>query len=132
MSCTLAAAIVQTVMVPYTMTVQAVQLGVTSTPPHYHESLLTYGKYQWGVSYLFFTSIWLVKGTFLAFYDDLTSKLPWYRRAWMAIIVFTVLTYIGSLLAYGLLNGLKLGDKDHKNQAIRYQFAADFTTDVLS
>lgn len=114
------------------MTVQAAQQNGSSLPLTYHQDQLTYGKHQWAVSYLFFTSIWLVKGAFLAFYNDLTAKLPWYRKAWMAIIVFTIVTYVGSLLAYGLLNGLRFGDKDHKNQSIRYQFAADFTTDVLS
>ena len=45
--------------------------------------------------------------------------------------MLTILTYIGSLFAYGFLDGLKF-ETDLRNEAIIYQFSADFTTDVLS
>ena len=72
-----------------------------------------------------------MKGSFLAFYDSLTQRLPFYRRAWWAIIVLTILTYIGSLFAYGFLDGLKF-ETSLRNEAIIYQFTADCTTDILS
>ena len=100
-------------------------------PPDWEQIAARYAKTQWGLAYIFFTGTWAVKGSFLAFYDSLTRRLPFYRRAWWAIVVLTILTYIGSLFAYGFLDGLKF-ETSLRNEAIIYQFSADFTTDVLS
>ena len=72
-----------------------------------------------------------MKGSFLAYYDDLTKRLTNFRRAWWATIVFTVLAYIGSLFAYAFLDGAQT-KTNFKNEAIKYQFAADLSTDIFS
>ena len=111
--------------------IQSVQIDHLPKPSQYQEVADSYAKYQWADAYLFFTGIWAVKGSFLAYYDDLTKRLTLFRRAWWATIAFTILTYIGSLFAYAFLDGVHV-KKNLKNEAIKYQFAADLTTDVFS
>ena len=129
--CLLASDVVNTTMLSRTYIVQSVQIFHASKPPDYQEISESFAKYQWAVAYLFFTSIWAVKGSFLAYYDDLTKRLTTFRRAWWVTIVFTILTYIGSLFAYAFLDGLRFKN-NLKNEAIKYQFAADLSTDIFS
>ena len=111
--------------------IQSVQIDHLPKPSHYQEAADSYAKYQWANAYLFFTGIWAVKGSFLAYYDDITKRLTPFRRAWWATIAFTILTYIGSLFAYAFLDGVHI-KTNLKNEAIKYQFSADLTTDVFS
>lgn len=111
--------------------VQSVQLEHLPKPSHYQEVADRYTKYQWANAYLFFTGIWAVKGSFLAYYDDLTKRLTPLPRAWWVAIGFTILTYIGSLFAYAFLDGVHV-KKNLQNEAMKYQFSADLTTDVFS
>ena len=131
MTCLLTSDIAATVMAPKIYIYQSVQVDHISKPPNYEAIADSYAKYQWADAYLFFTGIWAVKGSFLAYYDDLTKRLTPFRRAWWLAIGFTILTYIGSLVAYGFLNGIKL-KTNLKNEGIKYQFAADLSTDVFS
>ena len=110
---------------------QSVQINHLPKPSNYQEVADTYAKYQWANAYLFFTGIWAVKGSFLAFYDDLTKRLTTFRRAWWTAIVLTILTYIGSLFAYAFLDGVHVKET-LRNESIKYVFAADLTTDVFS
>lgn len=126
-----ATTILLTAYVDTTFKVQAVRTEHHPKPPDFEQASSLYARYQWAVAYLFFTGIWAVKGSFLAFYDKLTQRLPRMRRAWWIGIIITVLTYIGSLFAYALLDGLKF-KKSLRNKAINYQFAADLTTDAIS
>ena len=130
-TCLLTSDIAATVMAPKIYIYQSVQVDHIPKPSHYQAIADSYAKYQWAVAYLFFTGIWAVKGSFLAYYDDLTKRLTPFRRAWWLAIGFTILTYIGSLIAYAFLNGLKF-ETNLKNEAIKYQFAADLSTDVFS
>ena len=129
--CLLVSDIINTTMLSRTFTVQDVQIFHLPKPSHYEFIADSYAKYQWADAYLFFTGIWAVKGSFLAYYDDLTKRLTVFRRAWWVTIVLTILTYIGSLFAYAFLDGVKL-KTNLKNEAIKYQFAADLSTDVFS
>ncbi|KAL8784409.1 MAG: hypothetical protein Q9195_009054 [Heterodermia aff. obscurata] len=129
-TCLLIGSIIFSVFIHTTYVVQDVNVQHAKPPSHFKEMLDQYKRYQWAGAYLFFTSIWSIKGSFLAFYDDLTRRLPRYRRAWWAAIVITVLTYIGSLLAYAFLDGIQLTTTS-RNQAIKYQFAADLVTDLI-
>ncbi|KAM0794895.1 hypothetical protein BDR22DRAFT_637462 [Usnea florida] len=130
LTCLLAIDIAATVMVPTIYTYQDVQINHHPKPSDYQAVADSYAKYQWATAYLYFTGIWAVKGSFLAYYDDLTKRLVPFRRAWWLAIGFTVLTYIGSLFAYAFLNGISFRT-DFKNKAIKYQFAADLSTDVF-
>ena len=131
MVCLLASDITNSVMSDRTFIVQSVQINHHEKPANFEEISTSYAKYQWADAYLFFTGIWAVKGSFLAYYDSLTQRLTWHRRAWWATIVLTVLTYVGSLFAYAFLDGQRF-KTNLKNEAIKYQFSADFTTDVFS
>ena len=123
--------ILETVFVDVMLEVQAVQKDHKKPPLGFAKTTATFAHYQWAVAYLYFTGIWAVKGSFLAFYDRLTQRLTWFRRAWWAAIAITILTYIGSLLAYGFLDGDRF-ETSLKNEAIKYQFSADLATDVIS
>lgn len=131
MFCLLTSDAVSTAACSSLYVVQSVQIDHLPKPSHYQEVADSYAKYQWAIAYLFFTGIWAVKGSFLAYYDDLTKRLTRFRRAWWATIAFTILTYIGSLFAYAFLDGIHF-EKNLRNEAIKYQFAADLTTDVFS
>ena len=131
MVCVLTSAIVNTSMLSRTFTVQDVQDHIIPKPADFDHISASFAQYQWADAYLFFTALWAIKGSFLAYYDGLTQRLPFYRKAWWAIIVLTILTYIGSLFAYAFLDGLHIR-VSLKNEAINYQFSADLTTDVLS
>lgn len=129
--CLVVSDIINTTFLSKTFIVQDVKIFHHTKPPHYQAVADAYAKYQWADAYLFFTSIWAVKGSFLAYYDDLTKRLTTFRRFWWAAIVFTILTYIGSLFAYAFLDGVQFKET-LKNEAIKYQFAADLSTDVIS
>ena len=129
--CLLVADLINTITLSKTFTVQDVQIFHKPKPSDYQATASSYAKYQWVVAYLFFTGIWAVKGSFLAYYDDLTKRMTVFRRIWWAIIVFTILTYIGALFAYAFLDGVRF-KTNLKNEAIKYQFAADLSTDVFS
>ena len=131
MICLIASDVINTAMLSKTYIIQNVQLYHLPKPTHYQAIASLYAKYQWADAYLFFTGIWAVKGSFLAYYDDLTKRLTTFRRVWWVTIVFTILTYIGSLFAYAFLDGVNF-KTNLKNEAIKYQFAADLSTDVFS
>ena len=129
--CLLTNNVLYTATLPQTYTLQNVRINHFPKPHNYQEIADSYAKYTWAGAYLFFTNIWAVKGSFLAYYEDLTKRLTSFRRAWWLTIVFTILTYLGSLFAYGFLDGN--GFKTNlRNEAIKYQFAADLSTDVFS
>ena len=131
MVCLFASDVINTTMLSKTYTIQDVQIFHIPKPSHYQATADSYAKYQWADAYLFFTSIWAVKGSFLAYYEDLTKRLTTIRRAWWATIVFTILTYIGSLFAYAFLDGVHF-KTNLRNEAIKYQFSADLSTDIFS
>ena len=129
--CLLVSDIVNTAMLSDTFIVQGVQIYHHPKAADYQAVADSYAKYQWADAYLFFTGIWAVKGSFLAYYDDLTKRLTTFRRIWWATIIFTILTYVGSLFAYAFLDGVHF-KKNLRNEAIKYQFSADLSTDVFS
>ena len=131
MICLLVSDIINSVMSSRTFIIQSVRIDHEKKPANFEEISASYAKYQWVVAYLFFTGIWAVKGSFLAYYDGLTKRLSNFRRAWWATIVITILTYIGCLFAYAFLDGVQF-KQSSRNEAINYQFSADFSTDVLS
>lgn len=126
-----AVCIIETVQVNTDLQVQAVQLGHHKPPPGFAARALTFSHFQWAIAYLWITGVWAVKGSFLAFYDGLTQRLLWYRRAWYVAIVLTILTYMGFLFCYAFLDGRQL-KQGPRSEAIYYQFSVDIVTDVLS
>ncbi|KAL6715218.1 hypothetical protein ACLMJK_007482 [Lecanora helva] len=118
-------------MADRTFIVQDVTINHHPKPAHYDDISLSFAQAHWADAYLFIVGIWAVKGSFLAYYDGLTQRLTYHRRAWWAVIALTIATCIGNLFAYAFLDGLHFG-KDLKNEALKYQFSVDLTTDVLS
>ena len=131
LTCLLASDIAATVMIPTIYTYQDVQINHSPKPFNYQAVGDSFAMYQWAVAYLYFTGIWAVKGSFLVYYDDLTKRLVAFRRAWWIAIGITILTYIGSLFAYAFLDATNFRT-NLKNEAIKYQFAADLSTDIFS
>lgn len=129
--CLLASSITVSIFIPSILTFEHVRLDHAPAPANFKDVEDSLDKYQWAVAYLFFTGLWAIKCSFLAFYDDLTKRLKLYRRAWWIIIGYTILTYIGSLFAYAFLLGTNATGFS-KNEAIKYQFSAELTTDILS
>ena len=129
--CVLVSAMVNTAMIHRTYIFQDVQSHRMPRPPHFDDLATSFARYQWADAYLFFTAVWAIKGSFLAYYDGLTQRLTYYRRAWWCVIVLTILTYIGTLFAYAFLNGVRI-KTEHRNESIKYQFSVDITTDILS
>ncbi len=64
-----------------------------------------YLRFQFPIVILFWTVLWSVKAAFLALYWRLFRDLPWYRRAWFALAVFTFLAYGGCVTTLALSCG---------------------------
>lgn len=56
-------------------------------------------KYEFTIIGFFWTTLWCVKASFLAFFYTLFEGLPNFRRAWWCIVVFTFLTYVSCWVA---------------------------------
>lgn len=55
-----------------------------------------YLRVQFGIIILFWTCVWAVKLSILAFYKSLFDRLSTrYLYAWWAVVVFVALTYVG-------------------------------------
>ena len=61
-----------------------------------------YVRYEFASIGLFWTILWGVKASFLTLYWKLFEGLRTYKRWWMAVVVFTALTYVGCWLASAL------------------------------
>jgi hypothetical protein len=59
-------------------------------------------KFEFTIIGLFWTIIWLVKGSFLAFFYTLFEGLPNYRRAWWFVVVFAFFAYAGAWITSAL------------------------------
>ena len=123
--------ILMTAYTSNTFMIQSVQIDHHRKPPDFRKKQLLYAHYQWAIAYFFFTGVWAIKASFLAFYNPLTRRLPLMRRAWYAATGFTALTYVGVLVASGLLNGNHFS-ASLKNKGINVHFACDLSTDVVS
>jgi hypothetical protein len=52
-------------------------------------------KYEFAIIGFFWTILWLVKASFLAFFYTLFEGLPKYRKMWWGVVVFAFLAYAG-------------------------------------
>ena len=59
-----------------------------------------YVHYEFVIIGLFWTILWCVKASFLALYYRLFDGLPKYRKAWWAVVIFTVGAYIGCWVSF--------------------------------
>lgn len=78
---------------PSTPEAQAAALAIMNT-------IIFYIKLQFTETMLFWTCIWLVKASFLAFFKRLTTNVRAHYIAWWIITVITTLSYIGAAITY--------------------------------
>lgn len=73
-------------------------------PPHFTETTTAFAKLQYANVYMWFTTLWLVKGCFLIYIRDMTEGLHRHRQAWWCVVLLTILTYLGCIILYPILN----------------------------
>lgn len=61
-----------------------------------------YVRYEFASIGLFWTTLWVVKASFLTLYWKLFEGLREYRRWWWGVVVFTASTYMGCWIASAL------------------------------
>ncbi|KAI0010051.1 hypothetical protein F4779DRAFT_616929 [Xylariaceae sp. FL0662B] len=62
---------------------------------NFEDELVWFQQCQFAFTFLFWTDLWIVKASFLAFFFRLTGQLKWPRIAWWVITITTALTYVG-------------------------------------
>lgn len=73
-------------------------------PPPYDTQLglglgLVYqAKLQFAFMIVFWTSLWCIKFSFLLFYHNLFVGIQGYMRWWWGVVIFSIMTYVASLL----------------------------------
>ena len=65
-----------------------------------YASITQFLKFQFAASMIFWTCVWSVKASFLAFFKRLTTNVKGHYAAWWVILVITVLAYIGCVITY--------------------------------
>ncbi|KAF2404903.1 hypothetical protein EJ06DRAFT_485279, partial [Trichodelitschia bisporula] len=100
--CLIANAIVITLMCPMMYaTLQLASLGL-GRRANLFDDVILYMRYQFSSTLLFWTCIWLVKASFLAFFKRLTLNLKAHTIAWWVIAGLTIAGYAGSVISYPL------------------------------
>lgn len=59
-----------------------------------------YMRVQFALTVAFWTCLWVVKASFLAFFYPLSNGLKWDRRLWYAVAAFCVAGYIACVVSY--------------------------------
>ena len=88
-------AILQTLQAPYAYDLARLGAGLAPYDTAMYNSGQAYVRYEFTIIGLFWTVLWLVKGSFLAFFYKLFDGLPTYRRMWWIVVVFAFLSYAG-------------------------------------
>jgi hypothetical protein len=91
----LTSCIIQTIQLPSLYYILAIIAGVIPVSAEVIDQTENYLRFEFATNVLFWTVLWCVKASFLALYYKLFRELPWYRRAWYALAVFTLLAYVG-------------------------------------
>jgi hypothetical protein len=63
-------------------------------------SIVQFLKFQFAETMIFWTCLWSVKASFLAFFKRLTTNVRGHLVAWWIIVVITALAYIGCAITY--------------------------------
>lgn len=69
-------------------------------PTDFLEKLIRYLKMQFAVTLLFWTCLWAVKFSFLAFFYKLGQGLRTQKLLWRVVLVFSIFAYLGCLISY--------------------------------
>ncbi|KAK3075664.1 hypothetical protein LTR53_000812 [Teratosphaeriaceae sp. CCFEE 6253] len=87
-------------MAPSMYELLAVSVGRETATPAFLLRGSFYLKCQFASTLLFWTCLWSVKASFLAFFRQLTANLKWPRMAWWVVTIITTLAFIGSIITY--------------------------------
>lgn len=86
-----------TKIIPVFYTLLDVEDGVAAPPEDLIAEVIDFLKIQFAIIILFWTTIWSLKASFLAFYRGLfDSRIqPWTMRAWWVVVVLCAVSYLG-------------------------------------
>ncbi|KAK0258033.1 hypothetical protein LTR91_005757 [Friedmanniomyces endolithicus] len=91
---------VMTAMAPAMYELLAVSVGREEVTPAFMMRVSFYLKCQLASTILFWSCLWSVKASFLAFFRQLSEGLRWPRRAWWAVTIITTMSFMGSVVTY--------------------------------
>jgi hypothetical protein len=101
MTCLLANCILTTVMLrPMYATISVQVQWSSAIKRDIFGNITQFLKYQFAQSMIFWTCLWSVKASFLAFFLRLTHNVRGHYVAWWIIVVITTLAYIGCVISY--------------------------------
>ena len=93
-------AVVLTLALPDMYQLLAVAAKVAKPKPTFMADSTYYLKSQFASTMLFWSILWAVKASFLMYFRTLTGLMRPIRLAWWAVVIFTFLAYIGSMISY--------------------------------
>ncbi|KFY34375.1 hypothetical protein V494_06825 [Pseudogymnoascus sp. VKM F-4513 (FW-928)] len=139
----IANAVLQTIQAPHCYNLARLVNGLsTLTEEETVASGNTYLRYEFTIIGLFWTVLWLVKASFLAFFYMLFDGLQVYRRIWWGVVVFAFLSYVGCWIVsinvchparnYFVFGACSLDiDKKTSIVAVLYSTVVDVLTDIM-
>jgi hypothetical protein len=101
--CLCANGVVVTMMLPTMyVTIKMAKMGSKREAPPFDafKSLTFFLKMQFAQTFIYWTCLWAVKASFLAFFKRLTTNLKGHIIAWWIIVAITALGYVGSVISY--------------------------------
>lgn len=92
-------AVLQTVQTPYVYHLVRVRAGLEPASEGFLKDGNAYLRYEFTIIGLFWSILWSVKASFLAFYWKLFDGLPKYKKWWMLVAGFAFASYVGCWIA---------------------------------
>nr|OQO11424.1 hypothetical protein B0A51_16348 [Rachicladosporium sp. CCFEE 5018] len=134
----LANSVVTTLMAHPMYDIILLSVGALDPGPNFMERSTFYLKCQFASTMLFWSCLWAVKASFLAFFWRLTHQIPALRRLWWAVMALTIVSYIGCVVTYPVsctsfvLGACEVPDKIHLSLiSLRYSTAVDIMSDAM-
>ncbi|KAI9677634.1 MAG: hypothetical protein M1817_006589 [Caeruleum heppii] len=102
----------------------------------------TFVRWQFVLIFLFWSTLWAVKISFLIFYRRFFDGLKWQLIAWWAVTIFTVLAYVGTFTPFLVVCGspsayfeigacLSQRSIERTRMSIKVGVAFDVVTDLM-
>lgn len=102
----IASAVMYTIILKPVYQLSRVASGITPPPTtleggaKFTADTNLYMRVQFALTLAFWTCLWVVKASFLAFFYPLSNGLKWDRRLWYAVTAFCVIGYIACVVSY--------------------------------
>jgi hypothetical protein len=72
--------------------------GITLNNEHladfYESRIDQLARWQTGIDLTFWTTVWMVKASFLSLYHNFLKHIPYAHKSWWAAFILTIMTYI--------------------------------------